>query len=241
MYPSLFPFGIGGFEDPARRTALSFRAQAASYFDIPDRAFRYHHSYVFVVFNILQRRAAHLHTSFSVKKDSFDRVSRELINISSSVLESTAKHLEKEGSACTLSDEQKKALRLLNQVNTISARIPGSQASKIFVRNEIRSYMGWFGIPILFFTANPNPSHSPIFQVMYGDESVDLTKRFPAMVPSHDRALRLAHDPVAAADFFDFSISCIFQFLLGWDYKNRESSVEGGILGRVEAFYGTAE
>ncbi|KAH7916127.1 hypothetical protein BJ138DRAFT_1132151 [Hygrophoropsis aurantiaca] len=209
MYPSLFPFGIGGFEDPRRPTAF--------YFDIPDRVFRYHHSYMFVVFSILQRRAAHLHTSFSVKKESFDRVSREL-------------HLEQEGSARTLDREQKKALQLLNHVNTISARIPGSQAAKIFVRNEIRSYMGYFGLPILFFTANPNPAHSPIFQVMYGDET---------LVPAHERSLRLARDPVAAADFFDFSVSCIFKYLLGWDYKKRESSLEGGILGHVRAFYGS--
>ncbi|KAH7909514.1 hypothetical protein BJ138DRAFT_981566, partial [Hygrophoropsis aurantiaca] len=241
MYPSLFPFGIGGFEDPKRPTALSFRAQAASYFDIPERAFRYHHAYVFVLFNILQRRAAHLHTSFSVKKESFDRVSHELVSISSSVLESTATHLEQEGSYQTLNNEQKKALQLLNHVNTISARIPGSQAAKIFVRNEIRSYMGYFGLPTLFFTANPNPAHSPIFQVMYGDETVDLTKHFPVLVPVHDRAIRLAHDPVAAADFFDFSISSIFKYLLGWDYKKRESLPEGGILGHIKAFYGTAE
>ena len=40
MFPTLFPFGIGGFEDKSRPTALSFKEQAQYYFNISDRAFR---------------------------------------------------------------------------------------------------------------------------------------------------------------------------------------------------------
>jgi len=92
------------------------------------------------------------------------------------VLESTTKHLEEEGCYIDLDKNQKEAIDLLREVNTIAACIPGSQASKIFTRNEIRNYFGYFGMPHLYFTANPNPVHSPVFQVMYGDVSVDLTK-----------------------------------------------------------------
>src|SRR6202042_2302034 len=95
---------------------------------------------------------------------------------------------------------------LLKQLNMVSAQIPGSQASKIFVRNEIRSYFSEFGLPHIYFTFNPSVTHSPIFQVMFGDQSIDLTSRFPFLVPSNERALRLAKDPVAAADFFDFCV-----------------------------------
>ena len=48
-------------------------------------------------------------------------------------------------------------------------------------------------------------------------------------MPSCEQAVRLANDPVAAADFFDFSIKCIFEFLLG------------EVLGNLRAFYGVAE
>jgi hypothetical protein len=154
---------------------------------------------------------------------------------------STARHLEQEGHFQDMNSSQKETLNLLCQVNMIAARIPGSQASKIFVRNEMRSYSGYFGLPQLYFTANPSAAHSPIFQVMYGDSSVDLSKRFPQLVPSHQRALRLAQDPVAAADFFYFSIFCIFKYLFGWDYENQCSVPEGGILGHLRAFYGTPE
>jgi hypothetical protein len=96
-------------------------------------------------------------------------------------------------------------------------------------------------MPQLYFTANPSARHSPIFQIMYGDTNVDLTKRFPQLVPSREWAVRLANDPVAAADFFDFSIKCIFEFLFGWDYQKKCFKPEGGILGHLRAFYGVAE
>ena len=65
--------------------------------------------------------------------------------------------------------------------------------------------------------------------------------QFPFVVPSKDRALRLAQDPVAAADFFQFCVTCVFQHLFGWDYTTWRSSKDGGILGHLRAFYGTCE
>jgi len=241
MFPTLWPFGIGGFENPVRSVSLSFPIQANYYFDLPDRSFRTHNSFLFVALNIIQRRAAHLHTHFTVRKRNFPSVAEKLITVTPEVLLSTAQHLEHEGKYQNLTDEQQNAMNLLKSVNAVSARIPGSHASQIHIRNEIRNYFGYFGMPHLYFTANPSATHSPIFQVMCGDTNVDLTKRFPQIVPSRERALRLAKDPVAAADFFDFSIKCIFKHLFGWDYSKKESSPEGGILGHLRAFYGTAE
>lgn len=182
MFPMLFPCGIGGFEDKLREAALSFEQQAQYYLNLPDRAFRYHHSYLFVVLNILQRRAAHLHTFFTVRKSNFHDVARKLTQVSSTVLETLATKLEREHRSSTLTVEEQGAMSLLQQVNTISARIPGSHASKIYVRNEIRSYFSYFGLPHLFFTFNPSPAHSPVFQVMFGDDTVDLSHRLPTLV-----------------------------------------------------------
>jgi len=240
MFPTLWPFGIGGFEDPSRIKTIAFKAQANYYFDIPDRSFRSHRPFSFIVLNILQWRAAHLHTHFTVRKPNFESVATELLKITPDILLSTARHLEHEGRGCDLDDEQRKTFDLLQQVNTIAARIPGSQASKIFVRNEIRSYFGDFGIPHLYFTANPSAAHSPIFQVMCGDQIVDLTKQFPHLVPSQERAIRLANDPVAATDFFYFSIRCIFDFLFGWDYERKMFQKGGWYPGPLESLLWSA-
>ncbi|KAG1874170.1 hypothetical protein C8R48DRAFT_650630, partial [Suillus tomentosus] len=241
MFPTLYPFGIGGFDDDSRLTPIAFQKQANYYFDLADRAFRYHRSYMFVVLNILQRRTAHLHTHFTVRRSHFESLARRLTSVSPHTLSRLADQLQKEHRYSNLSTEDRNALNLLNQVNTVAARIPGSQSAKNFVRSEIRSYFGFFGMPHIFFTCNPNATHSPTFQLMYGDESVDLTLRYPCLVPARERAIRLARDPVAAADFFHFSVTCIFTHLFGWDFDSHASSERGGILGYLEAFFGTNE
>ena len=90
-----------------------------------------------MVLNILQRRQAHLHTHFQVQKSKFDLVAQSLISVTSDDLLSAARHLEKEGKYNELNSCQQKALGLLQHVNTIAAHVPGSQASKIYIRNEI--------------------------------------------------------------------------------------------------------
>jgi hypothetical protein len=76
---------------------------------------------------------------------------------------------------------------------------------------------------------------------MYGDTTVNLDERFPLLISSTERALRLAKDPVAAADFFEFSINTLFEHLFGWNFSIGRSRDHGGILGHVQAFYGTTE
>ena len=241
MYPTLFPVGTGGFDIPDRVCAISFVKQASYCLDLADRSFRYHHSFMFVVLNIIQRRTAHLQTHFTVRRSRFESIASKLIAVKSNVLRSVADHLEHEGKYGDLSSEQKSALDLLKHVNTIAARIPGSQAAKIFMRNEIRSYCGFFGLPHIYITLNPNAAHSPVFQAMFGDEIVDLTKQFPILVSARERAMRLAKDPVAGADFFNFCVTSVFRYMFGWDFSRQESTPSGGILGKLEAFYGSSE
>ncbi|KAG1733184.1 uncharacterized protein EDB91DRAFT_1001485, partial [Suillus paluster] len=184
---------------------------------------------------------AHLQTSFVVRKSNFESVAHNLTTVSASVLHRLAAQLEQECKLSGLTTDEQNTLKLLCQVNTMSARIPGSQAAKVYVRNEMRNYYGYFGLPHVFLTFNPSAAHSPIFQVMYGDHSVDLSEHFPRMPAGRVRALRLAQDPVAAADFYEFSFKCLFRFLLGWDFEQEQSIKDGGILGHIRAFYGTTE
>jgi hypothetical protein len=97
MFPTLFPLGLGGFDDAARITKLNFGAQANAFLDVPDRCFKYHHSYIFVVLNIIQRRAARLQTHFTVRRSKFNVVAKRLAAVSPNVLQSLADHLEREG------------------------------------------------------------------------------------------------------------------------------------------------
>ena len=55
LYPTLYPFGVGGFEDNRRFPAISMKAHARYLLNIDDGRFREHPSFIFSVFNILQR------------------------------------------------------------------------------------------------------------------------------------------------------------------------------------------
>ena len=109
MYPTLFPVGIGGFDIPDRVCSISFAKQADYYLDLADRSFRYHHSFMFVVLNIIQHHTAHLQTHFTVRRSQFESVASKLIVVKSSILRSVADHMEKEGKYGDLTSEQKGA------------------------------------------------------------------------------------------------------------------------------------
>jgi Helitron helicase-like domain at N-terminus len=241
MFLTLFPFGIGGFDIAVRAPKLSFEAHVSALLNVPEKCFCRHHSFIFVALNIMQRKLSHLHTHFIVCKSNFEAIATKLMAVTPNVLMHLANHLEHEGSLTDLNAEEKNTMQLLKHVNTVSARIPGSQAAKIYTQNEICSYFGEFGLPQLYFTFNPSVTHFPIFQVMVGEQAVDLTKQFPFIVLSKDRALTVAEDPVAAADFFEFCVSSVFKYLFVWDFKTRKSKESGGILGHLHAFYGTCE
>ena len=64
-------------------------------------------------------------------------------------------------------------------------------------------------MPHLFLTMSPNVSHSPLFQVIYGDELVDITKQFPDLTNSVNCRIQVASDAVAVKFFF----------YIGWRYS----------------------
>ncbi|KAF8317920.1 hypothetical protein DL93DRAFT_2055061, partial [Clavulina sp. PMI_390] len=241
MFPTLFPYGIGGFDDSTRAVPISFQKQVQYFLDLPDKRFSEHRSFLFVALNIHQRRTAHLHTALTVKRSRFEYIAPKLANISADSLARAARHLELKRNPAELAPDDREVLTLLNEVSSINSHIPGSAASKLHVRNEIRAYMGYFGLPHLYLTMNPSAKHSPIFHAMWGDEAVDLSQRFPDLVDSVTRGQRLASDPVTGSDFFSFSLDCLFRDLLGWDKSKGQSTPQGGIFGKMRAYYGTAE
>ncbi|KAJ7705408.1 hypothetical protein B0H17DRAFT_1126243 [Mycena rosella] len=63
MYPTLFPYGLGGLEYKGRRSTLGFKTRIKHLFSLADRRFQEHYSFLFTAFNMLQRRAILLRTS----------------------------------------------------------------------------------------------------------------------------------------------------------------------------------
>ncbi|KAE8228524.1 hypothetical protein CF326_g6539 [Tilletia indica] len=236
MFPTLFPWGTGGFEQK-REVPLAFKRQATHLLDIADPSFRRHWSYVFVVANIRHRRLIHLGSRLACKARDFEEVARELESLDVQTIRNVASHLGDGGCMRTLSAQEANVQRLLKKCELISVRVPGSKAAMNLARAEIRSYIGEHGIFQLFLTLNPNPLHSPVFQVFFGDTGVNLNLRVPMDLSAHERSLRVADDPIAASDYFHFHVSAVFRYLFGWDFKQKQSTPQGGLLGHLAAFY----
>jgi hypothetical protein len=92
---------------------------------------------MFVVLSIFQCRTVHLHTHFTVQRTQFESLARRLSNVSPHTLSRLADQLQKEHRYSNLSADDRNTLNLLNQVNTVAARLPGLQSAKMFVCSEI--------------------------------------------------------------------------------------------------------
>ena len=95
-------------------------------------------------------------------------MAKHFVALTPDMLNYLADHLEHGRQLVDLDPAQKYSLELMQQLNIVSAHIPGSEASKIKTHNQIRSYSGLFGLPHIYITFNPCAAHSPIFQVIFG-------------------------------------------------------------------------
>ena len=214
MFPVLFPYGVEGFEDNDRDPPISFQKQVEYFLDLADNRFRKHRSFIFIAPNIYQRCLAHLRTSLAIRRSRFSHIAPKIQSLNAVVIEKVPKHVGKSGRVEDLSPQEQDVLLLLKEVKTISGKIPGSSAAKLKMRNEIQAYMGYFGLPHLFITMNPNATHDPVFQVMSGDQMVDLTQRFPELADSVERGVLVASDPATGADFFKFKMDTFIEDLI---------------------------
>ncbi|KAE8226536.1 hypothetical protein CF319_g882 [Tilletia indica] len=236
MFPLLFPWGIGGFESE-RTVPFAFDTHASYLLDIADPAFRTHWSFIFVVANIKQRRAIHNGSRLVCKSREFAHVSRTLAKLDTRTVKRVADHVAAGGSFDTLVGDERKIFNLMNKCQVVSRHVPGSKAAMDLARADIRAYVGEHGIFHLFLTLNPRPEYAPTFQIFFGNTSVNIDLQAPTMPSRAAGAVNVADDPVAAADYFHFHVSAVFQYLFGWDVRGKKSSTEGGILGPLAAFF----
>ena len=150
MFPSLFPLGIGGFDDATCKVPIGFRNQIEHFLDLHNSSFRKHQSFMFVALNIYQCCLSHLHTSLAMRKPRYAYVAPKIASLTPEILNWVAKYIKQEKKVSDLPAEDKDMFTIVNEVSVISANIPGTSASKQKSRNEIRAYFGYFGLPQLF-------------------------------------------------------------------------------------------
>ena len=227
LYPTLFCYGHGVPENRSRLHEISLREHIRYLLSYNDRRFETNHSFIFVVFNILQRRDACFHAKLITTKPYFRSSAQEIQSLNSGDVETALKNISKR----TYDTGSNKAInKLLNSIKTIGGRVMGSTYSRAALRTKIHSLIFYEDLPCIFLTLNPADIHSPI-ALYFAGVKLDLNNIKPELLlDAYKRAEIIASHPVATAKFFHVLITNILDTL-----------IMGGVLGPVKAYFGTVE
>jgi Helitron helicase-like domain at N-terminus len=227
IFPTLFPYGYGALEDCSRPIKINFREHLRYLLSFADRRFEEHHSFMFVVFNILQRRMSCFHAHLMTSRPYFQHSAQLLESLSSEDVATALMNISKAPYSKT-TDE--KINTLMKHIKVVGGHVMGSAHSRTTLRTKIHSLCFNIGLPSLFVTINPADIHSPV-ALYFAGVNLDLDKVLPeALGTSYERAQIIAKHPVATAKFFNYLIKNLLKTL-----------VLGGVLGPVKAYFGTVE
>ncbi|CAG8794063.1 2043_t:CDS:2, partial [Cetraspora pellucida] len=226
----LFPYGIGGHKDKFRKQHILFKQYIKHLLQLYDCKFRYHHSFIFATFDILQRKDIASKTYLMAKHANFKR-SAELI--SELVPHNIKIAIKQEQNNQPVTN--KFVLELLRNVNIVGEKIMGSHQSCNCLCNEIHAVTIQDGTPLLFLTINPTDLHNPIV-MMYVGKEIDINALFLENFSTATKRVRLAHlDPIAVVKYYNILTRHIIKFILSYRRSN------GGVLDEIKNYYVVTE
>ncbi len=227
LYPTLFCYGRGAPEDQSRPVRINLREHIRYLLSYNDRRFETNNSFIFVVFNLLQRRDACFHAQLIATKPYFQASADEIQSLNSKDIEMALENNSKR----TYSSESNSALnKLLQHIKTIGGRVMGSAYSRTALRTRIHALIFNQGLPSIFLTLNPADIHSPV-ALYFAGVKLDLDNiQNEQLMDTYKRAEIIASHPVATAKFFHLLITNIL-----------DTMIVGGVLGPIKAYFGTVE
>ncbi|CAF0815681.1 unnamed protein product [Adineta steineri] len=227
VFPTLFPYGCGALEDFSRPVKIDLREHLRYLLSFGDRRFEEHYSFIFVVFNILQRRTACFHAHLMTTRPEFQKSAQLLESLTSADIATALMNISK-GVHSHVVDQR--ISTLMKHIKAVGGHVMGSAHSRSTLRTKIHSLCFYIGLPSIFLTINPADIHSPV-ALYFAGVNLDLDKILPeALGTSYDRAKIVATHPVATAKFFNCLIKNILKYL-----------ILGGVLGPTKAYFGTVE
>lgn len=227
LFPTLFPYGCGAPYDESRPTPVSLMKHVRYLLTYEDQRFEKHHSFMFVLFNMMQRQQACWNASLIASRSYFRDVATDLQSLTSKEIEVALVNINKK-KFCPVNNSRISSL--LKQIKTVGGNVMGSACSRAALRNKIHALIFNQGLPSIFMTINPADIHSRV-ALYFAGVDLDLDKILPSKIPStYERAQIIASHPVATARFFNVLITSILKCM-----------VEKGVLGPIKAYFGTVE
>ena len=227
LYPTLFCYGRGVPENQSRPIQVNLREHVRYLLSYSDRRFERSHSFIFVIFNILQRRDACFQAKLIATKPYFQSSAQELLSLSSNDIETALNNTSNKRNDM----ESNNALnKLLNHIRTIGGRVMGSTCSRMALRTKIHALIYNQCLPNIFLTLNPADILSPV-ALYFAGVKIDLDNiQTEQLLDTFRRAEIIASHPVATAKFFRLLITSIL-----------DTMIVGGVLGPIKAYFGTVE
>lgn len=242
-FPSLFPFGVGGFGDPKRPIELSSTERHIHTLLLQEHeAFANHETFIFIVFNILQRRQICLGSKLVSARHVLPTVCDLLRGLNYQTVRETLQHLPSSSHRLPRSLDPR-LTKLMELTAIASTGCRGSQDYMQRRRTEIRALFVRLGGPHFFITVNPDDVRHPLI-LSFSPSTVppDSQQSFVISLPSYGqryhrlRCRLIARNPVLQARFFDTVFTAVIDHLLGF---GRPDAI--GILGKVAAYYALVE
>ncbi|KAJ3567966.1 hypothetical protein NP233_g6020 [Leucocoprinus birnbaumii] len=236
-FPWLFPFGCGGFEVD-RQINVPYETHTRWALLYSDKQFRLDHQFIFQVFGVMQKRAVCRAASLHITRPFFQRNQNAIAHLTERDFLQAS---EEEIANRPISNPIMRSLR--EEVSTVQVQIAGTDESCIGIRRKIWGATAMFGPPSIWLTINPSDIHDPIAQVLAG-EDINLNEFNPHVGPTtSQRALNIAKDPLAAAEFFHRVVMAMLEDVFGIAGAKGVSHVKRrkGILGTIQGYVGTVE
>ena len=227
LFPTLFPYGCGAPCDLSRPVPVPLNQHIRYLLAYEDQRFEKHHSFMFVLFNIIQRRQACWNASLMASRPYFQVAANDLQTLTSKEIEAALISIgEKTFSSVT----NPRINMLMRQIRTVGGNVMGSAYSRAALRTQIHALIFNQGLPSIFMTINPADIHSRV-ALYFAGVDLDLDTIIPETIPStYERAQIIALHPVATARYFNKLVSSILKCM-----------IEKGVLGPIKAYFGTVE
>jgi hypothetical protein len=247
-FPWLFPYGIGnlyrtifsyfieGHDFCTRPVSLSLGSSDTSQWVRGmllrgDKRFVADYHFIFVIYNMLQRRDLCASVGARISRTSGTTVSSLYHALTDATLDEAIK-AKNEGR--TLPSNHV-AMKFMREVNYYASTVRTSDEYKMNFRRELQSLRIANGGCTWFVTFSPADLHHPAGLIFTQNINVDeLVDR--SMVTSYaDRARAGANDPVALTKFFHAMLELMTTVIFGYDRE------QGGVFGHIKSYYGVVE
>ncbi len=191
-------------------------------------------TFTFVAFSHAQIKASTTGTFLLAERSKFNNVTDHILNVDPEVLKSMAKRMADSEWIRPMTEAEKACLRIIDDLDSVSAKIKGSATTKKHMNNEIWSLIAAKGPPSWYIMISPLDTAHPL-SLYY--MSNDKAFKGINLLSSSDCQWAIINNPTGAAWFFEFMCKLFIEEVLGCSSTNQHK----GIYGDMNAYYGTVK